>query len=186
MKIKSLAIVTRILKYRKFSLQVTIPWVPFWDEIISICTRSAKDHSISCEGLNIKLFEGLINFVHEARHYFSEDASIEIYNEGMKLLDDLRNPLSFFGLELLVLMLPTHSTSLNYDEIIPKLIELFSKITDNDTWDCCILTLLCRARKFSKTFNWLSILPLLLVKTKELLQLPVSKGRLVFIYLFIF
>ena len=177
MKIKSLTTLTKILKSYKHSLQISpINWTFFWNEILLICNRSNKDHSISCEGINLKLFESLIYFVHQARHYFPEESSLEIYQEGMKLLSDLRNPLSFYGLEMLVLLLPTSSNQLNYDEILPNWIHFFSLISNNEVWDCCLLTLLCRARKFTKSFNWLSILPLLFVKTKELLQLPVSKG----------
>ncbi len=176
MKSKGLAVVTRILKYRKFGLDVVIPWEPFWNEIFQICTRSAKDQSIGCEGLNMKLFENIVFFVHEARHYFSPDAAPAILEEGMKLLQDLRNPLSFFGIQMLVLLLPT-SSSLNYDEILPKWVELFSQITENETWDCCLLTLLCRARKYSTSFDWSTLLPILQIKTKELLQLPTSTSK---------
>lgn len=175
MKIKGLSVVTKILKYRKFGLDVVIPWETFWDEIFSICTRSSKDQSIACEGLNMKFFEALVFFVHEARHYFPPTAAQEILDEGMTLLDDLRNPLSFFGIEMLVLLLPTTS-SLNYDAILPKWVELFSRLTENETWDCCILTLLCRARKYSTSYDWASLLPLLQMKTKELLQLPVTSN----------
>ena len=176
MRIKCLHVATKILKYRKHCLTVVIPWEPFWKEIFSICTRASKDHSIASEDLNLKSFESLTNFVHEARHYFAAESGSLILKEGMDLLEDLRNPLCFFGLQMMVLLLPTDLPSTVYDNILPKWIELFSLITDNEAWDCCFLTLFCRARKYS-TFNWTSLLPLLQVKNKALLQLPVTKGK---------
>jgi hypothetical protein len=177
MKIKTLNVASKILKYRKHCLQITLPWEPFWNEIFSICTRASKDHSIACEDLNLKTFEALINFVHEARHYFSSDAALQILQEGMNLLEDLRNPLCFFGLQMMVLLLPTDLPRAVYENILPKWIELFSLMAENEAWDCCFLTLFCRARKYLTTFNWTSLLPLLQVKTKALLQFPVTKGK---------
>jgi hypothetical protein len=197
MKIKSLHLSTHLMKYRKHCLTSVIAWEPYWKELFTICTRSSKDQSIACEGLNMKLFEALSSFLHEARQYFSSPdpsspdpsstltttaAAQEILKEGMNLLQDLRNPLCFFGLQMLVLLLPTALSSSFYDEILPTWVELFALISDNEAWDCCFLTLFCRARKYSSSFNWMTLLPLLQVKTKGLLQFPVTKGRSDFLF----
>lgn len=186
MKIKCLNVAVKILKYRKSCLNVIIPWEIFWDEIFTICTRTAKDQSIACEGLNMKLFEALTNFVHEARHYFPSDSYVKILTEGMNLLEDLRNPMCFFGLQMFILLLPTSLPPSAYDEILPRWIALFTKISDNEAWDCCFLTLFCRARKYLTSFDWTTLIPLLQIKTKNLLQFPVTKGMYVHTYLFIF
>jgi hypothetical protein len=175
MKIKCLSLLTRILKYRKYGLSIEIEWRPFWSEILDICTRSAKHKSIGCENLNSRLFENLIHFIHEARVYFSATAAEEVVQDAMSHLADLRHPMAFLGVEQLVLCLPTKYD--HYDKLLPRWVDLMAQITDNDAWDCCWLTLLCRARKFTTIFDWAAIQPQLYVKVKELLQFPVSKGR---------
>ena len=175
MKIKLLQLLTRILKYRKNCLQLTIEWRPFWDEIVEICTRAAKHNSIGCEHLNSRLFESLTHFIHEARAYFPPSAPSEVVQAAMASLHDLRNPLAFLGLQMMVLCLPTAFSG--YDEYVPRWMEVFAQIDDNEAWDACWLTLLCRARKHTTRFDWTSIKDHLYVKIKELLQFPTCKGR---------
>lgn len=175
MKIKTLTLLTRILKYRKYGYDVSIPWRPFWMEIVDICTRAAKHKSIGSESLNSKLFENLIHFIHEARCYFSDADADEIVLDAMSKLQDLRHPMAFLGVEQLVLCLPTKFA--RYDEFMPQWVTLLAEISDNEAWDCCWLTLFCRARKYSSSFDWSSLESQLYVKVKELLQFPISKGR---------
>jgi hypothetical protein len=55
---------------------------------------------------------------------------------------------------------------------LPSWIKIWTGLELNVFWDCCWLTLLCRARKHTKTFDWQSLFPLLLLKSKELMHLP--------------
>ena len=49
----------------------------------------------------------------------------------------------------------------------------------NAQWDMCWLTLLTRARKHTdlRAFSWQALLPLLTLKARELLSLPVARGK---------
>lgn len=49
----------------------------------------------------------------------------------------------------------------------------------NPQWDMCWLTLLTRARKHTdiRAFSWQALMPLLTLKTRELLALPVARGK---------
>lgn len=55
---------------------------------------------------------------------------------------------------------------------------IYISIDHNALWDCCWLTLLTRARKFSScradAFDWVALAPILFTKARELLQLPTS------------
>jgi hypothetical protein len=172
MKIKSLKVMTSIFKYRKNSLTLffSYDYHFFWDEMLAICTRNAKDLSCGSESLNSKLFQSLIEFLHEARYYTTQDQAEDMVVNAMNLLSDLRSSNNMFGLQMLVLCLPTGYN--NYDAWVPVWLEKLASITHNDGWDACWLTLLCRARKYSTDpFKWTqAALPQLLSKAAELLD----------------
>jgi hypothetical protein len=172
MKLKSLNVMISMFKYRKnaLTLSVVYNFKPFWDEMFSICTRTAKDKSCGSEVLNSKLFQTLCDFLHEARYYTSPEQADELVVNAMDLLSDLRSPNHMFGVHMLVLCLPTEYA--NYDAWIGVWLEQIASITHNDGWDACWLTLLCRARKYSTEPDvWAqAALPQLLVKAAELLD----------------
>ena len=54
---------------------------------------------------------------------------------------------------------------------------MWTSIEHNADWDCCWVTLFARARKYTHTFDWNSIKPLVYSKIKEMLKLPAMMGR---------
>jgi hypothetical protein len=172
MKLKCLNVMIAILKYRKnaLNLSVVYNYKLFWDEMYAICTRNAKDLSCGSETLNSKLFQTLLDFLHEARLYTGQEQADELVVNAMDLLSDLRSPMNMFGLQMLVLCLPTEYA--NYDAWVPIWLEKLASVTHNDGWDACWLTLLCRARKYSlNPAGWAgAALPQLLSKAAELLD----------------
>jgi len=56
---------------------------------------------------------------------------------------------------------------------------MWSSMNHNAQWDMCWLTLLTRARKHTdiRAFSWQALLPLFTLKTRELLSLPVARGK---------
>jgi hypothetical protein len=102
MKIKLLEILTRILKLKRKVLDIKVSIYPFWNETIAICTRKSKDISISCETMNSKLFENLLFFTHEIRHYISDEEAKSILATGFSDLSDLRTSECVLGLQKLV------------------------------------------------------------------------------------
>jgi hypothetical protein len=172
MKLKSLTVMSTIFKHRKnaLNLSVTYDYKPFWDEMYAICTRNAKDLSCGSETLNSKLFQTLLEFLHEARYYTSQEQAEELVVNAMDLLSDLRSSNHMFGVQMLVLCLPTAYA--NYDTWVSVWLEKLASISHNDGWDACWLTLLCRARKYSSApGQWAQrALPQLLGKASELLD----------------
>ena len=172
MKIKSLSVMTTILKYRKnsLSLSVSYNYILFWDEMYALCTRNAKDLSCGSEALNSKLFQNLVNFLHEARFYSSTSEATDMVQKAMDLLADLRTSNHMFGVHMLVICLPTNFP--DYDKWIPIWLEKLASISHNVVWDACWLTLLCRARKYSTNpGDWAEAArPQLLSKAAELLD----------------
>ena len=172
MKLKSLSTMTSIFKYRKnaLNLSVSYDYKPFWDEMYAICTRNAKDVSCGSESLNSKLFQTLLDFLHEARYYTSQEEADGMVTDAMALLSDIRSSNHMFGVHLLVLCLPTEYDK--YDKWVPIWLEQLASVTHNEGWDACWLTLLCRARKYSTDpAVWAqTALPQLLSKAAELLD----------------
>lgn len=172
MKLKSLTLMTSLFKYRKNALNLTVQYEykPFWDEMYAICTRNAKDLSCGSETLNSKLFQTLLEFLHEARYYTPQQQADELVTHAMHLLADLRSPNNMFAVQMLVLCLPTAYE--NYDQWVTVWLRHLASVTHNDAWDACWLTLLCRARKYShEPAVWAQeSLPQLLSKAAELLD----------------
>jgi len=69
------------------------------------------------------------------------------------------------------------SKGIDYDPLLPKWVDIWTSIEHCQEWDACWLTLLCRARKYSRTFPWLSLQPILFTKMRHMLQLPKLAGR---------
>lgn len=172
MKLKSLNVMTTIFKYRKnaLNLSVVYDYKPFWDEMYAVCTRNAKDLSCGSESLNSKLFQTLLEFLHEARYYTSQEEAESMVENAMDLLSDLRSSNHMFAVHMLVLCLPTAYA--NYDKWVAIWLEKLASVTLNDGWDACWLTLLCRARKYTADpAAWTQkALPQLLAKATELLD----------------
>eukprot|EP01034_Spumella_vulgaris_P023712 gene23712-29960_t len=90
----------------------------------------------------------------------------------MKLMEDTRHLRCVEGLILLVNCLPTNYSK--YDEILPLWIQKWDLFHNNRFWDLCWLTLLCRARKHTRTFDWVALGPYLISKLREHFKLPVE------------
>lgn len=172
MKLKSLTVMTEIFKSHKNALNISVSYnyKLFWGEMLAICTRNAKDLSCGSEIVNSKLFQTMLDFLHHARYYTTQVEAEEMVVAAMDLLSDLRSASNMFGLQMLVICLPTSYS--NYDAWVPIWLEKMAAVTHNEGWDACWLTLLCRARKYSANpVQWTqAALPQLLSKAAELLD----------------
>eukprot|EP01035_Chromulina_nebulosa_P030239 gene30239-40176_t len=143
-----------------------LDWQFFWSEIITIVQRESGQHAVSSNSVSVKHLEKLISFTHSIRQYFSASAE-QIISIAMKELEDVRIPTCVKGILLLTTCLPTACSSSLYDAHLQKWVTLWGSITHNSYWDCCWLTLLARARKYSDPrgpFPWSALTPLLLTK----------------------
>jgi hypothetical protein len=162
------------LKKKPKNLSFSFDWKLFWHEIRAISLRLNRSESVSNPHVTTDFLTVLVEFLHCARYMLPDNVGLEIAHEATELLSDVRNPACYEGLLLLVLCLPTAFQ--HYDEYLPKWIHIWSNVSHNPVWDCCWLTIFTRARKHARTFDWLSLSPLLLSKGKELI-VPVSKQR---------
>ena len=55
--------------------------------------------------------------------------------------------------------------------------QVWPQIDHHPDWDCCWLTILCRARKAQTSFDWGKLKPILFVKAREHFDLPAVKGK---------
>lgn len=200
MKTRILGILTKLCKKSLPKINdLNLDWQFFWSEIITIVQRESGQHAVSSHSVSAKHLEKLISFTHSVRQYFSSSAEV-IISIAMKELEDVRIPTCVKGVLLLITCLPTACPSSLYDAHLQKWVTLWGRyskvsifspfeshrpiiltysksnsITHNSYWDCCWLTLLTRARKYSNPhgpFPWSALTPLLLTKAKELMQLP--------------
>ena len=172
-KIRLLNTLSRIIKHDIKGFVFT-SWETIWEEALSISKRCNKIEAIGNEKMNVNLLTALITFLHHGRNYLSAGDAMTVLANAMKVLQDLRPVTCFEGIILLVNCLPTAFPQ--YDEYLPQWLLIWTRISGNVYWDCYWLTLFTRARKYTTTFNWQEIGPLLLSKTRELLQLP-TKGK---------
>ena len=175
LKTRLLNVCCRVCKNKRHNIQLAAPfdWEYYWEEIISVCTRSKKHEEIASEGVLGKLMQNQVSFLHTARRFITDNEADRIVARAMCQLQDLRNSSSVEGVFLLILCLPT--TYSGYNRFMNEWLMIWTKIEHNALWDSCWLTLLCRARKspsvFS-TFDWTPVFPFLFTKAKELLHLP--------------
>lgn len=174
LRTKTFKTFTKLLKDEKIGLSLELHWQPYWDELISICKRT--NTRVASDALNGQLFEAMLGFLHHARRFVPAVEASRIAEQAMDLLQDTRTALCVEGLQLLVVCLPTSFDA--YDAYLPKWVHLLDSICGNRSWDACWLTLLCRARKHSKSFDWASLVPLLERKLRDLLRLPCSSATL--------
>ena len=172
LKIRLFNTLSRIIKHDVKGFVFT-SWEAIWEEALSITKRDNRIDTTANENLNIDLVTALIQFLHHARNYLSAGDAMTVLASAMKILQDLRPVTCFEGIMLLVNCLPTAFPQ--YDEYLPQWLTMWTRISGNAYWDCYWLTVFTRARKYTSTFNWQALSPLLLTKARELLQLP-KKG----------
>ena len=177
MKTTLLAHMLKICKKHKNLILNPISWRTFWQNALDIACRNKKDQSLASENPIIAYMTKLVEFLHGSRRYLirtREECDILI-DEAMEKLKDLRQVLlSFDGLLMMLNCLPTDYSG--YDSVLPKWVALWCSISHNVQWDMCWLTLLLRARKYTVTYDWKPLLPLLISKSRELLGLPGATG----------
>lgn len=163
-------------KYKNLTLN-PISWRTFWQNALDIACRNKKDQSLASENPIIAYMTKLVEFLHGSRKYLiqTREECDTLIEESMVKLKDLRQVLlSFDGLLMMVNCLPTDYSG--YDSVLPKWVALWCSISHNAQWDMCWLTLLLRARKYTVTYDWKPLLPLLTSKSRELLGLPGATG----------
>lgn len=173
-QIKVLSLLSGFFKFRVHGFVLT-QWRALWDSAVRIITRQNKSGLIANEHTNASLLVSIVNFLHAARHCIPAADIPGILAEAMAKLSDVRVVTCVEGLVMLVNCLPTNFD--RYDEYLPQWVQIWSQLANNQFWDCYWLTLFCRARKHSVTFDWLGFAPVLSAKTRELLCLPNLSGR---------
>ena len=161
-----------LAKEPKASDYVFVEWKQLWNEALNMILKDAsiQGGSTSNSASLSALVAHIIKFTHKARGNIPKQDWESIVEMSMAKFSDLDHIDSCEGVLLLLTCLPT--TYDRYDEMLPKWVEIWSSINHNSDWDSCWLTLLCRARKYTKTFDWLAISPLLQMKARELMCLP--------------
>ena len=153
MKIKLLIVMKGLCKKTHEKMDITIEWKYFWDEIISICEREGRETSVASDYLLVDHLSKLVDFLHNSRHYISVNYTNSEFGDiidcAMKYLNDLRLSKCVVGVLLLITCLPTKYPSQLYAKLLPKWIKIWTSISGNAQWDCCWLTLLTRARKYT-------------------------------------
>lgn len=154
----------------------SLDWEPYWEEVMGLLQRKDRYEVTASETALSDFTKGLAAFIMDSRHYFTPtnpnkpSALGNLVDAAMKKLSDLRNPASVEGLLLLTACLP--SDYAHYDAILPQLLTKWAAIDHNMDWDYCWIKVLSRARKHSKSFDWAPVLPFLLTKLRQLLNLP--------------
>lgn len=176
---RMLQVMTDLCKERKYFKNFHVDWRVFWNQSIAIATRTKKAESMASAEILVEVLTKSATFLHEARHFIQPDEVEKIVEESMAILTDTRQQGCTEGLLMLINCLPTKYA--HYDTMLPIWLKLWTSIQHNVSWDACWLTLLCRARKHCPQFDWRPYVSLMLVKTKELLQLAtganVIQGR---------
>ena len=162
-------------------------WRPLWDEALSLVMRANKQAALSSEAVLSSHATHIVDYLHVARRFMpphqqqgqgqgqGQALVDEMVTAAMEHLRDTRVPSCLFGLVSLVACLPTDYA--RYDEMLPSWVAIWSSIDHNAYWDSCWLTLLTRARKHTKTFDWSQLSALFFAKTRQLLHLPVVRGQ---------
>lgn len=167
----------KICKKNKNLTLNPISWRTLWQDALDISCRNKKDQSLASEIVIIAYMTKVVEFLHGSRRYLirTREECDTMIKEVMDKLKDTRQALySFDGLLMMINCLPTDYSG--YDIILPTWITVWCSISHNEHWDSCWLTLLVRARKYAVNFDWQSLLPLFLLKTRELLGLPGATG----------
>ena len=155
MKIKMLSAMKDLCKKTHLKMDgISIDWKYFWDELIGLCEREGREIATASDYILVDHIGKLVEFLHSSRMYFNVDYSNnseygDIVDHAMKYLNDIRLPSCVVGVLLLITCLPTNYPSHLYNKLIPKWINTWTLISGNAQWDCCWLTLLTRARKFT-------------------------------------
>lgn len=153
-----------------------VHWRELWEEAFGIVTRARKHQVIASEAVLSGHVTTIIDLLHSARRFINSQAVMdEMVAMAMALLQDTRTPACLQGLVLLVTCLPTHYA--RYDEMLPQWVAIWNSIEHNAAWDASWLTLFARARKHTSSFDWRALTAKFMLKTRQLLKLPVVRGR---------
>lgn len=171
-KSKALQMLTDLCrkKHVQYPSPITFNWKKMWNDAIDIISRSKKNGKYASDKLVGTWLSKLVGFLHLGRQFLTDADADEVADMAMKALSDTRFMTCVEGVLLLVTCLPTKFK--RYDEMLPQWVAIWSGVTLNAQWDLCWLTLLTRARKHAKSFNWSSLAPLLPIKAKELMRIP--------------
>jgi hypothetical protein len=153
-------------------------WKALWQEAFDYVMRTKKYGALATENVLSGHVTLIIEFLHAARRYTtSPNVMDDIVNTAMQHLQDTRSPGCLQGLVLLLACLPTRYP--HYGAIFHQWVQIWDEIDRNPYWDACWLTLLTRARKslLVCNFDWHGLSPKLFTKTRQLLGLPVVRGR---------
>ena len=156
-----------------------IDWRTLWKDATDVACRTKKDQSMASEQPIITYMSRLVEFLHASRRFLIRDVAEAdaLVQQCMDMLSDYRHAHCIDGLLLLVNCLPTDYP--HYAQWLPKWVEMWSTMSHNAHWDMCWLTLLTRARKHTdvKAFDWKALMPLFTLKARELMNLPMSRGK---------
>jgi hypothetical protein len=173
-KNRIIQLMTDLCENRKLFNTFKYDWKRYWDDTITVATRSRKTESIASAEIVVTFLSKISQFLTKARYFLSDDEADNVIKLAMEKLGDLRQMGCTEGLLLLLTCLP--SSYSKYQEILPKWIEIWTSIEQNAAWDACWLTVISRARKYTPNYPWSSLTGLLLMKTRELLHLE-SNGE---------
>jgi hypothetical protein len=184
MKTKSLHATRVILKKHWNKVNYAMDWRFHWSYLMGMINRENRFDVSASHNVLLDHLKVVSSFIFQTRRYFdpydsnpnymAKGMSEPLVEYAMKKLSDLRVPTCVEGLLALVLCLPTDFQQ--YDEYLPKWFAIWSSLDHNQLWDCCWLMIIARARKHSKSFNWNTVLPFLLTKSREVLSVPNVSG----------
>lgn len=172
MKTSLLSHMQKITKKNHNLVLKRISWRALWQDALDVACRSKKDQSVASEATIVAYMGKLVEFLHGSRHYLitSKEEADTLIAESMNILRDVRQVFCVDGLLIMLNILPTNYSG--YAEVLPQWISVWCSISNNAQWDMCWLTLLTRARKYTKNFDWKKLMPLFSLKVRELLGLP--------------
>ena len=151
-------------------------WRLFYNEAKDIIMRNKNSNNTANHNVLSSIVDNIINFVHDSRQYIPSTDIPLIIEEAHNLLEDSHNLQSIEGVLLLLNALPTNYDK--YDDVLPHWIEIWKRIAFNSHWDACWLTLFCRARKHTHTYDWSQLNALFQSKARELMSLPAIGGQI--------
>ena len=150
-------------------------WRKLWEEALDFVTRDNIGGSTCNSTLVGTLVVRIVSFLHDARNHIPAGDVEALVAEAHDKLKDTTNMQNTEGLLLLINCLPTAYA--NYDAAVPVWVKLWTRISHNSMWDCLWLTLLCRARKHTRTYDWSQLSSLFCIKARELVGLPSIHGK---------
>jgi len=175
-KVKILEVARSFVKRKHTPFEYAFKdWRKLWDEAVGIVTRDSNGGSTCNQTLVATLVDNIVAFLHAARHHIPAADVQQMVAEAHTKLEDVNNMQSAEGVLLLINCLPT--VYLDYDKVLPQWVRLWTRIAHNAMWDSLWLTLLCRARKHTRTFDWSQLSSLFSVKARELMSLPSIRGK---------